>query len=149
MKSLFENNAYEEVVRRVNALTPQSQGQWGKMNVSQMMAHCCNQIETAFGDKKLKPNFILGLIGPLLKKKLYEDKPFTKSLPTDKSFIVADERDFEKEKSRLLNLIKRFYEDKGTLIGSKKHPFFGNLSKEQWAMGTYKHLDHHLQQFGG
>jgi hypothetical protein len=147
MKNLFHNTAYSEILDRINSLTPQSQGKWGKMNVAQMMAHCCNQIEAAFGDKQLKPNFILGLIGPLFKKKLYEDKPFTRSLPTDKSFIVTGERDFEKEKARLTGLIKRFFEDQGTVIGSKRHPFFGNLSSDQWAMGTYKHLDHHLQQF--
>ncbi len=148
MKSLFTEDAYNDVVTRLNKLTPQSQRLWGKMDVAQMMAHCCNQMETAFGDKQLKPNFILGLIGPLFKKKLYEEKPFSKNLPTDKSFIAADERDFEKEKARLLVLVKRFLDDQGKVIGSKKHPFFGNLTKEQWAMGTYKHLDHHLQQFG-
>ena len=148
MKNLFEQNAYDEVTKRISKLTPQSEGQWGKMNVSQMMAHCCNQMESAFGLKDTEPNFILGLIGPLFKKKLYEDKPFKRNLPTDKSFLANDEHDFETERQRLLNLIKRFAEDKGNVIGTKRHPLFGNLTKDQWAMGTYKHLDHHLQQFG-
>jgi hypothetical protein len=148
MQSLFDTATYNSIVSRISTLSPQSERQWGKMNVSQMLAHCSNVVETGLGDKTLKPNFIFALIGPLLKKKLYDESPFKKSLPTDKSFIVADEREFENEKSRLLGLLKRFYEDQGTVVGSKKHPFFGKLTKEQWAMGTYKHVDHHLQQFG-
>ena len=28
------------------------------------------------------------------------------------------------------------------------HPFFGPLKPQQWAILMYKHLDHHLRQFG-
>jgi hypothetical protein len=148
MKSLFDTESYNEVLTRLNALTPQSQAKWGKMNVSQMMAHCCNPLETGLGEKQVKSNFILRTIGPLFKKALYEDKPFKRSLPTAAAFVVNDERDFEKEKQKLTGLIKKFHEDQGTVVGSKKHPIFGAMTKAQWAQSNYKHLDHHLQQFG-
>jgi len=34
--------------------------------------------------------------------------------------------------------------------GCTKHPhsFFGKLTPEEWAILSYKHLDHHLRQFG-
>ncbi|MFD1127776.1 DUF1569 domain-containing protein [Paenibacillus provencensis] len=28
------------------------------------------------------------------------------------------------------------------------HPFFGKLTSEEWSIGLYKHLDHHLKEFG-
>ena len=28
------------------------------------------------------------------------------------------------------------------------HPFFGRLTPAEWAIQQYKHLDHHLRQFG-
>ncbi len=35
-------------------------------------------------------------------------------------------------------------------IGLSKdpHPFFGNLNSEEWDTLNWKHLDHHLRQFG-
>jgi hypothetical protein len=28
------------------------------------------------------------------------------------------------------------------------HAFFGSLTPDEWAILMYKHLDHHLRQFG-
>jgi hypothetical protein len=68
--------------------------------------------------------------------------------PTDKSFIVSEERDFVKERARLISLIDRFAT--AGPHGCTKHPhcFFGKLTPAQWGTGMYKHLDHHLRQFG-
>ena len=76
---------------------------------------------------------------------LYNDQPFKKHLPTDKSFIMKEIKDFELEKKKLLDMLNRFTE--ANMI-DEPHPFFGKLTKEQWSKGTWKHLDHHLQQFG-
>jgi hypothetical protein len=40
VKNLFEPAVYTEITERVNRLSPESQRQWGKMTVSQMLAHC-------------------------------------------------------------------------------------------------------------
>ena len=58
---------------------------------------------------------------------------------------MTDPKDFEKEKQILLEMIMNFKEEN---IVDTPHPFFGKLTKEQWSKGTWKHLDHHLQQFG-
>ena len=147
MPGLSETTDYKNIVARFNTLTAESQAKWGKMNVAQMMAHCSNALESALGDTAIHSNFLLRLIGPLFKRILYGPKPFRKELPTAKGFIVTQSCDFDSEKNRLMKLLQRFYEDQGGHIGSKKHPLFGKLTKEQWSMGTYKHLDHHLQQF--
>jgi hypothetical protein len=145
VKNLFEPSVKQELIDRINKLTPASQRQWGKMDVSQMMAHCQMPLGVAIGRHKLKRNFILSLVGPFFKSKLYDDKPFKRNLPTDKSFIMADPKDFENEKRSLISMINDFTEEKMT---GEKHPFFGKLTKEQWSKGTWKHLDHHLSQFG-
>ena len=145
IKNLFDRAIKEEIITRINKLTPQSQSQWGKMDVAQMLAHCQMPLGVATGDHKLKGSFFLRLIGPVFKKQLYNDKPFKRDLPTDKSFKIADTRDFEKEKEILIRMITDFSE---TTMSGEAHPFFGKLSKEQWSKGTWKHLDHHLRQFG-
>lgn len=145
VKDLFDPAVKSEIIERINQLRPDSPAKWGKMNVSQMLAHCQKPLGVAVGDHKLKANFIIRLIGPLFKKKLFNEEPFKKGLPTDKSFIIADARDFENEKKKMIGMIHAFSAD---AMSGEPHPFFGKLTKEEWSCGTWKHLDHHLQQFG-
>lgn len=144
VKNLFDLAVKQDIIVRINKLTPQSQRQWGKMDAAQMLAHCQMPLGVAVGKHKLKANFFFRLIGPLIKEKLFNDKPFTHDLPTDTSFKIADARDFEKEKQNLIAMINEFSE---TTMSGEPHPFFGKLTKEQWSKGTWKHLDHHLRQF--
>jgi hypothetical protein len=145
VKNLFDAATKQNIINRINKLTPQSQAQWGKMNVAQMLAHCQMPLGVATGKHKLKPNFLLSLLGPFFKSKLFNEEPFKRNLPTDKSFIIANPQEFEKEKQNLIDMISSFSE---TSMSGEKHPFFGKLTNEEWSKGTWKHLDHHLIQFG-
>ena len=145
IKNLFDPEVKQAIVSRINNLTPSSQNKWGKMNVAQMLAHCQMPLGVATGKHTLKGGFFLKLIGPLFKSKLFDEKPFKQGLPTDRSFIITDSRDFEKERQGLIEMIQSFSEN---TMSDAPHPFFGRLTKEQWSKGTWKHLDHHLQQFG-
>ena len=146
IKNLFDASVKQDIINRINKLTRDSKALWGKMTVGQMLAHCQMPIGVAEGTHKLKRTFIGKLLGPLVKSILYNDKPFKRELPTDKSFIMTGtEKEFEKEKSTLLEMINNFTEQN---MVDTPHPFFGKLTNEQWSKGTWKHLDHHLQQFG-
>jgi len=146
LKNLFDPAVKREIIDRISKLTPQSQSQWGKMNVSQMLAHVQVPMGVAVGKHKLKRTLFGRIVGPLAKPILYNNKPFKHHLPTDKSFVMTgQEKDFEKEKQSLISTINLFTEQ--TMV-DEPHPFFGKLTKEQWSVGTWKHLDHHLQQFG-
>jgi hypothetical protein len=137
-----------EIKQRLNTLRPDSERVWGTMNPAQALAHCSVVMDMAIGDTVLPQVLIGRIFGPFAKAILSNDKPFRRSMPTDKSFIVADQRDFAKERERLAGLIDRFAA--GSTQGCTKHPhpFFGKLTPAEWAVGMYKHLDHHLQQFG-
>ncbi len=145
IKNLFDTAAKQEIINRINNLTTQSQANWGKMNVAQMLVHCQLPVLASYGKHKVEGSFILRLIGPLFKSVLFNNTPYKKGLPTDKSYVVTDEKEFEKEKSRLLELLTQFSENSLT---DTAHPVFGKLTKEQWSLATWKHLDHHLRQFG-
>lgn len=142
---MFDPAVKQEIVDRINKLTPQSQRRWGKMDVAQMLAHVQLPISCAYGTHKVKGGFLLNIIGPLFKSILYNDKPYKQGLPTDKSYVVADAKNFESEKQNLLEKINRFSSEN---IVVENHPVWGKFSKEQWSKATWKHLDHHLQQFG-
>ena len=148
MKNIYEADTIQELTQRLNTLTPETKGQWGKMNVSQMLAHCCTPIEVALGEKMPKAAFIGKLIGRFVKGVVTNEKPFKQNMPTDKSFIVTDSRNFEQEKKKLLNLLNRMQSGGPTAMANKKHPFFGPMTPKEWSNATYKHMDHHLKQFG-
>jgi len=146
VKNLFDPVVKQEIIDRINKLTPQTKQLWGKMNVSQMLAHVQMPIRIAYGTHQPKGSFLLRLIGPLFKSKLWDENPYKQSLPTDPTFVmIGEEKEFENEKLSLLNLINSFSNE--TIIG-ELHPVFGRLTKENWSKATWKHLDHHLRQFG-
>lgn len=148
MKTLFDKTAFEESISRIENLSPESQAKWGKMNVSQMLNHCSITMEVARGRKHIDRLFIGYVLGPLFKKKFYDDSPIGKNSPTHKDFIIVDQKDFENEKQILVKHLESFNADGVSGCTSAPHSFFGKITKEQWGMGMYKHLDHHLQQFG-
>ena len=145
VKNLFDPAVKQNIVDRFNKLTPETKGLWGKMNVEQMLAHVQRPIAVAYGTHELKGNFLIKLIGPLFKSILYNEKPYKHGLPTDKSYIVTDQKNFENEREKLIEMINNFSEGN---IKNEIHPAFGKMTKEQWSKATWKHLDHHLQQFG-
>jgi len=147
MQSLFEPATAGEIISRVQKIDASTLAQWGKMNAAQMMAHCQAPFEVYFGEKKMKRGLMGILFGKMAKKKLFVDKPWPQSLPTAKEFIIKDKRDLGIEKTKLVNLIQRFSAEGYTVIQTT-HPFFGKMSSQEWAMFAYKHLDHHLHQFG-
>lgn len=146
IKNLFDPLVKQEIIDRINKLTPQTKQLWGKMNVSQMLAHVQMPIRIAYGTHQPKGSFLLRLIGPLFKSKLWDEQPYKQSLPTDPTFIMTgSEKEFEKEKTAVLDLINKFTREN---LVSERHPVFGKLTKENWSKATWKHLDHHLKQFG-
>lgn len=150
MNNLFNQSDVKELLERIEKLTPNDQRLWGKMNVAQMLAHCNVSMETAMGKSFIKPIFIGSIIGRFLKKTALSEKPFGKNSPTDKTYIFTDKYDlnFEEQKSNLQRAVKQFFEGGESKCTAHPHPFFGKFRPEQWGIFVWKHLDHHLRQFG-
>lgn len=145
MKSLLEKEGYEDIKQRLDALTTDSERQWGKMTPGQMLRHCQFPLSIAIENKANKPKF--NILARLFKKSMYNDKPWRKNLPTAPLLKITDERDFNKEKTILESLVDEFYKLKDREEWNP-HPMFGNFTRDQWGKMEYKHLDHHLRQFG-
>ena len=148
MKNLFERETTDEVIARVDKLQPTSPRQWGKMDVAQMMAHCSITMDIASGRLNLPRAFIGRLLAPFFKSIFTNEKPFGKNGPTGKELVVADQKDFVQEQKQLKLKIQQFCEGGAAQCTRHPHPFFGPLTPEEWSRGMYKHLDHHLRQFG-
>jgi len=148
MKSLFEKATAEELKQRMAKLTQETKRLWGKMSAAQMLAHCSVAMEVSLGDRVLRQVWLGKLFGKRAKTRMLSGKPVGHNMPTDKAYLVKDERDLNVERERLAGLIDRF--QAGGPEGCTKHPhsFFGPMTPKEWSELNTIHLDHHLQQFG-
>ena len=149
LPNIFTKEVSDRMIERINSLTPDTQARWGKMSVSQMLAHCNVTYEMVYENKHPKPNFLMAFIlKSFVKSKVTDEVPYKQSLRTAPAFIVKDEKVFEKEKTRLINYITRTQELGRSYFHKKASHSFGELTKDEWNNMFYKHLDHHLNQFG-
>jgi len=110
MKNLFQPDAVDELISRIDKLQPATQRQWGKMDVAQMMAHCSAALDLASG-RLVRPRILIGrLIGPLARPIYSNDKPFSRNGPTDKKLVISDPRDFNREQEQLKVRIRQFHQ---------------------------------------
>jgi hypothetical protein len=149
IKSVFNAADVAELKDRINKLTPQTAALWGKMNVSQMLAHANVSYEMAYTDKHPRPGAFMRLILKfLVKDKVVGPKLYKRSTPTAPAFIIKDDRDFETEKARLFEYLDHTLQLGKNHFEGRESLSFGRLTADEWNVMFYKHLDHHLEQFG-
>ena len=149
MNNFFDPSTAAHIFERIEQLQSDTAAQWGKMNVAQMLTHCQQPLKLALGEVRGKRTLISLLFGGYARKSFVErDAPFKKNLPTDKNFIVADARVFQEEREKLVAYLQRFLAAGPDGMNPEPHPFFGKMTGKNWGVLTWKHLDHHLRQFG-
>jgi hypothetical protein len=149
MRHLFDQTAAQEVKERLAHLALDSERLWGKMNAAQAVAHCAEGLRMATGDIRPPRKFVGRLIGWIIKPMaLGNDEPMRRNSPTVNEIVIAQDRDLETERMRLCGLIDRFATAGPAGCTTYPHAFFGRLTPQEWAVLMYKHLDHHLRQFG-
>ncbi len=149
LPNIFTADVSDKIINRINSLEITSRANWGKMTVSQMLAHCNVTYEMTFENIHPKPNnFYKFIFKMIVKKKVVTDFPYTHNGKTAPAFIIKSEKNFEEEKNRLINYIYKTKELGESYFDNKESHSFGRLSKEEWNNMFYKHIDHHLSQFG-
>ena len=149
VRNLFEQQGLDETIARINELDANTKGQWGKMSVSQMLAHCCVAYEMDHENTHPKPGAIAKFMIKLFAKSaVVGPKPYPRNGRTAPQFLIKDEKDFETEKSRLLNYLQKTKELGAKAYDQRDSHSFGALSTQEWNTLYSKHLDHHLTQFG-
>ena len=146
MKTVFDLAIRAELIRRIGLLNENSKAAWGKMTIYQMLKHCTQAEEMYLGQKQYKRvplGFIFGRMA--LKGILKDENPMRKNAPTHHAFIIKGEGDVEAEKTKWIQLIETYGSYSNTCY---VHWFFGKMTKEQVGFLAYKHIDHHLRQFG-
>lgn len=149
MKNIFNTDTCNEVITRINQLNKDSKPQWGKMDVAKMLAHCNVTYELIYDNIHPKPNgFVKFLLKLFVKNTVVNEKPYKHNSQTAPVFIIKSDKDFDTEKNRLINYILRAQKDGEPFFNGKESHSFGPLTTNEWNNMMYKHLDHHLTQFG-
>lgn len=149
MKNIFDQKVTAEMINRIHQLTPETQRLWGKMSVNQMLAHCNVAYEMVYENIHKPPTaFMKMALQLLIKDKITNEKPYKKNNPTAPQFIIKDEKNFLDEKKRLIDYIEKTQQLGEEYFDGKKSQSLGKMTKTQWNNMFYKHLDHHLTQFG-
>jgi hypothetical protein len=149
LPSVFSKEVCTQITQRIEKLSPKSLALWGKMNVAQMLAHCNVTYEMVYEDKHPAPKgFMKLMLKFFVKPYVVNEKTYPKNSRTAPAFIIADERIFEIEKKRLIDFILKTQQLGEAHFDSKESLSFGKLSSQEWNNLFYKHLNHHLTQFG-
>jgi hypothetical protein len=148
MNGILSAEKQQEVGKRIDILKADTQHLWGKMDVAQMLAHCSQAIESTMSDKLEKRGLISYLFGKIAKKQFFTKEHVAKNLPTAPNYKAVGSHNFEQEKARIKKLLQSLAQHGKDVLHSKVHPFFGTMTADEWDVIIYKHLDHHLKQFG-
>lgn len=149
LKDVFDPRVTDELIARIHSLTPDSCGLWGRMTVGQMLAHCCVPYEMVYDGNHPRPAAPVRLLLKLfVKPSCINEKPYRHNSPTGRGFVVQDTRNFAAERDRLVSHLRRTQQLGGSHFDGLESLSFGPLTRQQWSNLFYKHLDHHLGQFG-
>ena len=149
MKTLRDEKRRDELIARINALTPDATAKWGRMSVGQMLSHLVQSGEMPFvASVPDRSNWASRtLLKPLVIYALPMPKEVKVSAALDQQHDGRKPLDFETDRAFVIESITKL----GTLPVNEPclgHPMFGRMSAKQWALIAHKHIDHHLRQFG-
>ncbi len=150
MRTLYQPTIADAVRTRLAQMTADNPRQWGKMTAPQMMVHCSTALEMAMGRVNPPPApLVARLFGKVIKPIAFKDsEPMRKNSPTAKELVVTSAPGFNAAREQLRARLDTFVAAGCDGCTKSPHPFFGKLSGEEWGALMFKHLDHHLRQFG-
>lgn len=150
MKNIFDKAVSEEFISRIDKLNAESERVWGSMDAAKMLAHCNVTYEMIYEEGKhpKATGFKKFLLKLFVKPIVVTEKTYKKNSPTAPAFIVKSDKNFDVEKERLVNFIRKTRKLGAAHFEGKESNSFGVLTSTEWNNMMIKHLDHHLSQFG-
>jgi uncharacterized protein DUF1569 len=146
MKTIWNDQDHRELQDRVGKLSAARKAQWGKMSAPQVVVHLSDALKMATGElpcasKRLPIRY------PPLKQLIIYALPFPKGAPTAPELLTRAPGEWAGDVAELKTLLDRFV-TRGPTAPTAEHPAFGRLTGKSWGVLVYKHMDHHLRQFG-
>ncbi len=145
MKSMWDSA--HEIKDRVAALSPDATARWGRMSAPRMVCHLAECLKMALGDLPV-PSKKLPIRYPPLKQFIIFVAPFPKNVPTAPELVARAPGDWNADVADLQSLTDRVVQHHASGAPWLEHPAFGRMSDRAWGVQIFRHMDHHLKQFG-
>jgi hypothetical protein len=147
-RSLRNPIGRQSILNRLAALTPQHRRRWGRMEPAQLLPHLATVLRMALGERRLEGTPPGRIRGALLRYLVLYCLPWPKGkIQAPASAFSAPSAGWEQDRRVVVELIERFATFSPERMGAD-HPVFGPMSARDWDVLQYRHLDHHLRQFG-
>jgi Protein of unknown function (DUF1569) len=151
MKSLANPIDREQILRRLEVIGPASQRRWGSMSAHQMICHLTDVFRSSMGEKETSraPRAVPRL--PLRWVALWLPFSWPHGFPArpewDQRVGGTRPVEFDHDREELLRVIERFTQQPRSFAW-REHAIFGRMTHAEWQRLGYRHIDHHLRQFG-
>jgi len=145
MPTLFSPTDREAILRRLRRLTSSTVPNWGKFTAPRMLCHIADQLRLALGDLPAERKD--SLLSRTLLRWLVVHTPFQAppgKVETLRELLTSTPTIWGDDMRACETLVTRL----PAAATLSPHPVFGRLSRREWGLLTWKHLDHHLRQFG-
>lgn len=151
MKTLARPRDRAEILARLKRVRPESVRRWGRMSAHQMVCHLSDALRMGMGEKPVSD--ATGLLQRTIVKWIAVWAP----LPWPAGILTRPEIDQERDGTRpvdfaadlaRLEALLQIVTAETRSFQWQRHPIFGPMSTRAWLRWGYRHLDHHLRQFG-
>jgi hypothetical protein len=146
MKSIWHDETRQELSDRVGRLAWNRPAAWGKFSAPKMVCHLADSLKMALGDLPVASKH-LPIRYPPLKQLIIYVAPLPKGMPTAPELLARAPDAWTDDVADLQSLLARAASSRST-DDWPEHPAFGKLSQRAWGVLIYRHMDHHLRQFG-
>lgn len=145
--TLFDPKDRQQILDRVSSLTPESRRRWGRMNATQAVVHMADQLQMALG--KIPSGRPRGPLrfAPLRWLSIHLIPWPRGRVKAPRELFTTAPGEFEADLRELRDLVARFAAADPN-VEWPEHPLFGRLSGRDWGVLAWRHMDHHLTQFG-
>ncbi len=146
MPSLRDAATRNASIQLLDRHTPTTRARWGKFDAARMTCHLNDSLAVVLGEipshslnRKTFQHF------PLKHLAMYV-VPFPKGFPAPPEMLSTEPATFDVDGQRLFGLLNRRAQTRKA--AAPEHPLFGPLTTDEWNALQWKHIDHHLKQFG-
>jgi hypothetical protein len=148
-RSLEDPANVEDLIARLERLEATTERMWGSLTAPEMICHLADSFLAVLGERPassgeswLSRTYVKWIA-------LHTSLPWPQGVPTrpevDPHVAGTRPANFEPDREKVVGLIRRFV-NVDTRYG--RHPGFGAMTRSEWLLWGFGHVDHHLRQFG-
>jgi hypothetical protein len=146
MPTLRNESVRQELVQRLARLTPESKARWGSFDAPRMMCHLADALNEGLGGLQI-PSAGPGMLRHFPMKQLaIHVIPMPKGAKAPRELLETVPGDFESDRRRVVERAEQLAA--APRGAGPAHFLFGPLTNDEWNALSWKHVDHHLRQFG-